>query len=424
MEAILVLSTASVSGSLNSNRLSILSHQSQPSQTRALARKIIRTWKLEECSNAKDYYVDCVPLIQSLSRRKMPHLAHEVLLEMKSEGLVPSNSTLSAVMLCHANNGLFPQAEAIWDEMLNSSFVPSIQIVSELFNVYGSVGCFGKVNEIVGQIRSRNLSLLPEVYSLAISCFGKGGQLRLMEDTLKEMVSRGFRVDSATGNGFIRYYSIFGSLTEMETAYDRLKRSRFLIEEEGIRAMSLAYLKKRRFYSLAEFLKSVGLGRRNLGNLLWNLLLLSYAANFKMKSLQREFLRMAEAGFHPDLTTFNIRALAFSRMSLLWDLHLTLEHMKHEEVVPDLVTCGCIVDAYLDRRLGRNLYFALNKMNLDDSPVVLTDPFVFEVLGKGDFHASSEAFLEFRKQKGWTYRKLISVYLKKQYRRDQIFWNY
>ncbi|KAG6769419.1 hypothetical protein POTOM_025054 [Populus tomentosa] len=41
------------------------------------------------------------------------------------------------------------------------------------------------------------------VYSLAISCFGKGGQLDLMEDTLKKMVSKGLRVDSATGNAFV-----------------------------------------------------------------------------------------------------------------------------------------------------------------------------------------------------------------------------
>ena len=104
--------------------------------------QIVRTWKQEECSRGKDCYVDCVPLIQSLSRQKMPHVAQEVLLVMKSEGLIPSNSTLSAVMLCHAKNGLLPQAEAIWEEMLNSSFVPSIQVVSELFDVYGNVGSF------------------------------------------------------------------------------------------------------------------------------------------------------------------------------------------------------------------------------------------------------------------------------------------
>lgn len=354
----------------------------------------------------------------------MPRVAHELLLELRIQGFQPNSSTLSALMLCYAENGLLPQAEAIWEEIVNSSFVPSTQIVSELFDAYGKMGHFDGVARIVDQVGSRDLKFLPQVYSLAISCFGKGGQLELMENTLKDMVSRGYMVDSATGNAFVGYYSIFGSLTEMENAYGRFKRSSLLLEEEGIRAMSFAYIKERKFYKLGEFLRDVGLGRRNVGNLLWNLLLVSYAANFKMKSLQREFVRMVEAGFQPDLTTFNIRALAFSRMSLFWDLHLSLEHMKHERITPDLVTYGCFVDAYLDKRLGRNLSFALNKMNLDDSPVVLTEPLAFEVLGKGDFQTSSEAFLEFKRPSEWNYRKLIALYLKKQYRRDQIFWNY
>ncbi|XP_012083449.1 pentatricopeptide repeat-containing protein At3g42630 isoform X2 [Jatropha curcas] len=354
----------------------------------------------------------------------MTHLADELLLEMKSQGYVPSNSTLSAMMICYAENGLLPQAQSIWEEILSTSFEPSIQIVSELISAYGKSGQFNEVKKILDQLSYSNFSSLHEAYSLAISCFGNGGQIQLMENTLKEMVSRGFSVDFATGNTFIKYYSIHGSLTEMESACNRLKRSRHLIDREGIRAMAFAFIRERKFYRLGEFLRDVGLGRRDVGNLLWNFLLLSYAANFKMKSLQREFLRMSEAGFRPDLTTFNIRALAFSRMSLFWDLHLSLEHMKYEKVSPDLVTYGCFVDAYLDRRLGKNLDFVLNKMNLDESPVVSTDPFVFEVLGKGDFHSSAEAFLEFKRKKKWTYKELVSLYLRKQYRSNQIFWNY
>ncbi|EXC12823.1 hypothetical protein L484_008214 [Morus notabilis] len=53
-----------------------------------------------------------------------------------------------------------------------------------------------------------------------------------------------------------------------------------------------------------------------------------------------------------------------------------------------------IVCAYLDKRLGRNLDFNLKRINLDDSPVVLTDPRCFK-FWEGDFHSSSEAFLEF-----------------------------
>ncbi|XP_077216975.1 pentatricopeptide repeat (PPR) superfamily protein [Tasmannia lanceolata] len=398
--------------------------QQTDSEDRVSARKIFRHWNQFDSGKGKHMDVDYAPLIRMLGKNKMPDTALQLFLEIKSEGFVPSCATLSALMLCYADNGLFSKAQAIWYEIINSSFVPDIGVVSDLMDAYGKMGHFDEVTRILHEVTSRDFNLGHEVYSLAISCFGKGGQLEMMETAMKEMASSGFKVDSVTGNEFVRYYSIFGSLTEMESAYGRLKRSRILVEREAIRAMAFAYISKRKFYKLGEFLRDVGLGRRNTGNLLWNLLLLSYAANFKMKSLQREFLNMLEAGFSPDLTTFNIRALAFSRMCMFWDLHLSIEHMRHEKVIPDLVTYGCIIDAYLNRRLGRNLSFVLKNTNIDSFPQILTDPIVFEVLGKGDFHSSSEALLESKRNKDWTYSKLIRVYLKKQYRSNQIFWNY
>ncbi|KAK4716672.1 hypothetical protein R3W88_015010 [Solanum pinnatisectum] len=369
-------------------------------------------------------YTDCASLIQGLSRKKLPVAAERLVLEMKSEGFVPDSSTLSALMLCYASNGLFCKALASWDEIMNSSFLPDVHVIAELIDIYGCKGYLDVAVRILHQIQLKDSNLLRDVYAQAISRFGKKGQLELMEVMLKEMVSMGFPVDSTTGNAYVIYYSNFGTLSEMEVAYGRLKKSRILIEEKAIRSISLAYLKKEKFYSLGQFVRDVGLCRRNVGNLLWNLLLLSFAANFKMKSLQREFVRMVESGFFPDLNTFNIRALAFSKMSLFWDLHVTLEHMKHEKVVPDLVTYGSVVDAYLDRGLGRNLDFALRKLNINDCVTVATEPLVFEAIGKGDFHLSSEARLEFSKKKNWTYEELITTYLKKYFRRNQIFWNY
>ncbi|KAF5940571.1 hypothetical protein HYC85_021738 [Camellia sinensis] len=254
-------------------------------------------WK-RELSVDHNINVDLVALVQTLRRKNLPHVAQEILLEINSGSLPLDNSALSALMLCYADNGLFHEAQAIWDGVLNSSF---------------RMERFDDVTRILHQASLRDSNLLPEIYVVALSCFGKHGQLELMENTLREMGSRGFSVDSAIGNAYIIYYSLFGSLTEIEAANGRLKRSRILIEKDGIRAMSFTYIKEKKFYRLGEFLRDVGLGRRNVGNLLWNLLLLSYAANFKMKTLQREFLRMVEAGFHPDLTTFNIRALAFQK---------------------------------------------------------------------------------------------------------------
>nr|GEW66721.1 pentatricopeptide repeat-containing protein At3g42630 isoform X2 [Tanacetum cinerariifolium] len=121
-----------------------------------------------------------------------------------------------------------------------------------------------------------------------------------------------------------------------------------------------------------------------------------FTTELNTASMQREFINMVEAGFYPDLIAFNIRAAAFSKMSLFWDLHLSLEHMNHNGIFPDLVTYGCVIDVYLDRKLGRNLDFALRKINVKDSPVVMTDQIVLDVLGKGDFHSSSRHFWNLR----------------------------
>ncbi|XP_042055413.1 pentatricopeptide repeat-containing protein At3g42630-like isoform X1 [Salvia splendens] len=363
-------------------------------------------------------------LAHGLSGERLPLVPKEKFLENTPDVLLPENTTLSTLVLHYACNGLFSKALEIWDELMNRACVPDAEVVSKLIILYGSIQDFSMINRILLQMQLKDVNLLQEIFSLAISFFGRTGRLECMEILIKEMVSMGYSVDSVTGNAYILYYCAFCSLADVEVAYGRLKRSRILIEEEGIRAIAFAYIKENKFYDLGRFIHDVGLGRRNVGNLLWNLLLLSYAANFKMKSLQREFVRMVETGFTPDLTTFNIRTLAFSKMSLLWDLHLSLDHMRHEGVVPDLVTYGCVVDAYLDKRLGRNLNFALRKLNSSDLVSVQTDPLVFEVMGKGDFHLSSDAVMEYRNKKHWTYKMLISIYLKKKFRSNQIFWNY
>ncbi|KAG0447397.1 hypothetical protein HPP92_028337, partial [Vanilla planifolia] len=351
-------------------------------------------------------------------------IAQKLLPLTKCQGLMVGVASHTDLMLQFAEDGLYEEAKALWAEIMNSSVVPRFEVVASLVDSYVRGGQFEEIICILGEVTSRGFFYASQLHSATVTCFGSAGKLDMMEVIVKDMVSRGFKVDSCTGNAFVHYYSRFGSIAEMEDAYERLKKSRILIEKEAIRAMALAYITQRKFYHMGEFLRDVGLRRRNIGNLLWNLLLLSFAANFKMKSLQREFLAMLEAGFSPDLVTFNIRALAFTRMLLFWDLHLSIEHMNNEAVVPDLVTYGCVVDAYLDRRLGRNLSFILDKMNVESCPIMLTDPLVFEAFGKGDFHSSSEALLESRSQRKWTYSRLIAVYLKKQHRSNQIFWNY
>lgn len=329
-------------------------------------------------------------------------------------------------MVARAEAGDFARAQSIWAQLLHGSTAPCLASAApRLFPAYARLRRFDEILLAVRELSARDPAAAHGLYPLAVSCFGATGELVLMEDAVQEMARLGLRVDSATGNAFVQHYAASGTVPQMEAAYRRLKRSGLLISADAIRAVASAYISQRKFYKLGEFVNDVGLGRRNAGNLLWNLYLLSFAANFKMKSLQRAFLEMVAAGVRPDLTTFNIRAAAFSKMCMFWDLHLSAEHMRRDGVAPDLVTHGCFVDAYLERRLARNLTFAFDLLDGAGEPVVATDGIVFEAFGKGGFHASSEALLEATGGKRrWTYYKLLGVYLRKQHRKNQIFWNY
>ncbi|EPS70737.1 hypothetical protein M569_04022 [Genlisea aurea] len=352
--------------------------------------------------------------------QKGTHGSREVRLNLK--GHLPAYSSSLLYYACH---GPSCKALEIWQNMLSSFIAVDTCLVVRLIFIYGNMQQdFDMVSRILHDMQAKDAESLPGIYALAVSSFGEIGDLKCMEYMVKKMVSMGYCVDSATGNAYLMYYGSFGSITEMERIYGRLKRSRIVIEEEAIRAVSLAYIKESKFYSLCGFVHDLGVGRSDVGNLLWNLLLLCYAARFKMKSLQREFVRMIEWGFKPDIDTFNIRSIAFSRMSLLWDLEVSLEQMKHDGVVGDLVTYGCVIDAYMDRKLGGNLEFGLRGLDWSDGVRVWTDPMVFEAMGKGEFHSSSEKLMEYWKEGGWSYRKLIHVYLRKKSRSDHIFWNY
>ncbi|KAF0898107.1 hypothetical protein E2562_001763 [Oryza meyeriana var. granulata] len=301
------------------------------------------------------------------------------------------------LMLAHAEAGDFASAQSIWAQLLHSSAASCLRAMApRLLPAYARLRQFDEILLAVRELCARDPGAARDLYPLVVSCFGGAGELALMEDAVQEMARLGLPVGSATGNAFVQHYAASGTVPQMEAAYRRLKKSRLLVSTDAIRAMASAYISQRKYYKLGEFASDVGLGRRNAGgNLLWNLYLLSFAANFKMKSLQRAFLEMVGAGFRPDLTTFNIRAAAFSKMCMFWDLHLTADHMRRDGVAPDLVTHGCFVDAYLERRLARNLNFAFDRLGAGaGEPVVATDGIVFEAFGKGGFHASSEMLLE------------------------------
>ncbi|GJN15714.1 hypothetical protein PR202_gb02651 [Eleusine coracana subsp. coracana] len=344
----------------------------------------------------------------------------------------------AALMVARAEAGDLDEAQSLWTQLLHSSAAPRLlSVAPRLLRAYARLGRPDEVLLAARELSLRSPSSARAVYPLAVSCLGDAGELASMEAAALEMGRRGLRVGPATGDAFLRAYAAWGTVPQMEAAYRRHKRTTGLVPSAAaIRAVAAAYIARKKYFKLGAFARDAGMERRrDVGTLLWNLYLLSFAANFRMKSLQRVFLEMVGSGpgggggvrVRPDLTTFNVRAAAFSKMCMFWDLHLTADHMRRDGVAPDLVTHGCFVDAYVERRLARNLTFAFDRLGHGGAePVVATDGIVFEAFGKGGFHASSEALMESAGGKRrWTYYKLLGVvYLSKTHRRNQVFWNY
>lgn len=118
--------------------------------------QIIRKWK-QKGFLTFDGKAPPPLLLRNLSKPDMIGLSEEVLLQLNSKSEVGflDSTSLYSLMLFFAENGLFPQAQALWDQLLNSSSLPTIETVAKLFDVLSQRGHFNQVSEILAQLSSR-----------------------------------------------------------------------------------------------------------------------------------------------------------------------------------------------------------------------------------------------------------------------------
>ncbi|KAL3684815.1 hypothetical protein R1sor_002837 [Riccia sorocarpa] len=342
--------------------------------------------------------------------------------EMVSVGIQPTVGTYSCLLQCYAEAGLFDKAEETLDIMIEAGLKPNAVTYTGLLHAYGKHGRYNEMAKVFNDMKTYQTSQ-PDcaptavTYSVVVQCYAKGGLFRRMERVFQEMISKNISPDSLSVNASVQAYAEAGLLKEMERAYSLVKFYRVAIKLETVRAVALAYIRKSYFYQLGNFVRHVKRHRVNMGNLLENLLLLSHAANFQMRGLAREYIILKESGFAGDITSFNIRALAFSQAKMFWDLRVTVLEMQHQKIMPDLVTYSAVVDAYVAAELVEKLPEALMEMqNLDARADIRTDTLVFDAFGRGTFQLCCEELAsEIRDDEHGhlTYANLIGFFLKK-----------
>ncbi|BBN00143.1 protein MpPPR_6 [Marchantia polymorpha subsp. ruderalis] len=381
---------------------------------------VFEWWKRQDNYTPRELHY--ARFIRMCGHAKLVDRAQKLFDEMVSVGIEPTVGTYSCLLQGYAEAGLFHEAKQILEAMLEAGLKPNAVTYTGLLHAYGKHGLYNEMAKVFNDMKTYQATQ-PDcaptavTYSVVVQCYGKGGLFARMEKAFKEMIAKGFAPDAVSVNTLVQAYAESGLLKEMERAYSLIKLYRVGIKVETVRAVALAYIRKSYFYQLGSFVRHVKRNRTNMGNLLENLLLLSQAANFSMRGLAREYILLKDAGFRGDITSFNIRALAFSKMKMFWDLRVTVLEMQHLAVVPDLVTYGAIVDAYVGAGLTEKLPEAMSEMlNLDGLADVRTDALVFEAFGRGEFQLCCEALaleMQDEDRRHLTYANLIGYHLKK-----------
>ncbi|CAN5961332.1 unnamed protein product [Sphagnum jensenii] len=380
----------------------------------AKALEVFQWWRKKDRYRPREAHFN--RFIRMLGASRMCDEAQDLFDEMQRLGIKPTTSTYTCLLQCYAECGLFEQSEGILKQMITSGDAkPNTVTYTGLLHAYGKKGLYDQMWRIFNNMITVGIPPDELTYRSLVQNYARGGLFQRMNKALREMISKGIQPDSTCMNYVVRAYAQAGLVREMERHYSILREYEFNATRQTLRAVARAYLRNSNFYQLGQFVQSVGLRKPSIGNLLWNALLLSYAANFSMKNLEREFENMKQAGFAPDLTTYNILALAYSRMEQFWNLRVTVLEMQSSGVAPDLVTYGAVVDAFVAFRLQSRLPEALKEMRTIDLVAEMrTDSLVLEVFGKGDFYIACEDLVHNMQGVDLnlrTYANLIGFYL-------------
>lgn len=264
---------------------------------------------------------DYTGFISICGHARMPEEAQKLFNEMIRLDLRPTVATYSCLLQGCAEVGDFDRANEILAEMKEVGVKPNTITYTGLLYAYGKQGYYGEMAKIFNSMKTYEASQphcapTTVTYSALIQCFAKGGLFTRMEKALKEMLSKNLDPDAAAVNAMIQAYAEAGLVKDMERAYSLVRPYKVKVWVETVRAVALAYIHRSYFYQLGTFARYHNRRRVTLDKLIENLLLLSHAANFSMRGLADEYVRLKDTGFEGDITSFNIRALAFSKMQV------------------------------------------------------------------------------------------------------------
>ncbi|THG09889.1 pentatricopeptide repeat-containing protein At5g27270 isoform X2 [Camellia sinensis] len=206
------------------------------------------------------------------------------------------------------------KAASLYEHMLSSGVVPSIQTYSIMISVYGRGRNLNKAVEMFNTARSMGVSLDEKAYTNLICYYGKAGKVHEASFLFGKMQEEGIKPGKVSYNIMMNVYATAGLHCETKELF-------LAMQKDGCLPDSLTYLA----------------------------LVQAYTLGLKYSEAEDAIISMQKVGFPASCAHFNLLLSAFVKAGLIQEAERVYgELISTAGLSPDLACCRTMLRGYMD----------------------------------------------------------------------------
>lgn len=307
-------------GSLNNKERTIILKE-QTSWKRAL--EIFHWFKGKGCYELNVIHYNI--MLRTLGRARRWDLMCSLWNEMKSNGIVPTNSTYGTLIDAYSKGGMKKESLVWLAEMYKQGMEPDevtmgivvqtykrareFQKAEEFFKKWSSVG-----NDIHSPESHRCYSLY--TYNMLIDTYGKAGELKQASETFAQMLREGISPDIVTFNTMIHVCGNHGFLQEVTSLMELMEEIRCYPDTRTYNILISCFTKSDDIYT---------------------------ASNY--------FLKMKADGLVPDIVSYRTLLYAYSIRNMIGEAEALVMEMGEQGLEIDEYTQSALTRMYINANM-------------------------------------------------------------------------
>ncbi|XP_073013000.1 pentatricopeptide repeat-containing protein At1g73710 [Typha latifolia] len=262
-------------------------------------------------------------MLRILGRARRWGLVGSLWSEMKSDGLIPTNSTYGTLINAYCKGGLNRESLIWLGDMYKQGMMPDEVTVGIILQVYKKAGEFGKA-ELFFKRWSSDMNGGPETqksyslytYNTLIDTYGKAGQLTKASETFAQMLREGIIPDIVTFNTMIHICGNDGRLEEVASLMAMMDELRCLPDTRT-----------------------------------YNILISLYIKGDDVGEAEICFSKIKAAGLVPDIVSYRTLLYAYSIRNMVEKAEALVREVEDQGLVIDEYTQSALIRMYLSAGL-------------------------------------------------------------------------